>query len=326
MMRVCLGHDIGAEYATLMREELGFVSRDFAWTRDVAPASRPRVMIVGAGLSGIALGVRLKRLGIEFVIFERHDDVGGVWLENQYPGVGVDTPNHAFSYSFAPPHPWSRYFSPGGEIRGYLREIAQAFGVLPHVRFSCAVTRADWDAQARQWRVALDTPGGARVETAPVLVTAIGQFGEPQTPRIAGAGDFSGRLFHSARWPKDYQAGGTPHRRDWRGRVRNADRADTCRCRRTAIRLSAHAAMGAAGGAIPRRDQRRRAVVDAQRPALCGLVSLHDVVALRRRTAAATAPRPRLAAQGAIRQSSQRPASRRDDRLHPHGACAGGPI
>ena len=91
MMDVCLGEDVPPEYSPLMREELGFVPRDVAWTVRPRTDMRP-IVIVGAGVSGIVLGARLGRLGIPYVILERHGDVGGVWYENRYPGAGVDTP------------------------------------------------------------------------------------------------------------------------------------------------------------------------------------------------------------------------------------------
>ena len=63
-----------------------------------APPDR-YVVIVGAGASGLILGLRLLRLGIPFTILERGADVGGTWRDNTYPGCGVDTPNHAYSFS-----------------------------------------------------------------------------------------------------------------------------------------------------------------------------------------------------------------------------------
>ena len=50
-----------------------------------------RVVVVGAGLSGIAAAVKLERAGItDFVVLEKSDRVGGVWRENTYPGCGVE--------------------------------------------------------------------------------------------------------------------------------------------------------------------------------------------------------------------------------------------
>jgi 4-hydroxyacetophenone monooxygenase len=202
MMNVCLGEKVPPEYARLMREEMGFISRGVAWARTESERrTRHKVVIVGAGVSGLALGARLHELGIEYTILERNDDVGGVWLENHYPGAGVDTPNHAYSYSFASPHRWPHYFSSRDEIHAYLRKCAEEFGVRSHIRFNAAVTEARWDEAKQRWMITISTPQGREVHEASVFVSAIGQFGEPQEPDIEGASHFEGEIFHSARWP-----------------------------------------------------------------------------------------------------------------------------
>lgn len=203
MMELCLGEEVPAEYAPLMLEELGFTSRDVAWQAPPARARIPPVLIVGAGVSGIALGARLGRLGLPYIIVERHEDVGGVWLENRYPGAGVDTPNHAYSFSFDKGYPWSRYFSMRDEIHDYLCKSADEFGVRPNIRFNTNVERATWDEGAKEWLVTVNGPDGPDQIKTGVLVSAIGQFGQPSVPTIDGMHSFCGRAFHSANWPVD---------------------------------------------------------------------------------------------------------------------------
>jgi 4-hydroxyacetophenone monooxygenase len=201
MMEVCLGEDVPPEYAPMMREELGFESRDVAWSGDPGTQLEP-VLIVGAGVSGIGLGARLGRLGIPYLICERNGDVGGVWLENRYPGAGVDTPNHSYSYSFGRPFAWSRYFSTRDEVLAYLRQCADEFEVRANIRFHTSVESARWDAESRRWIVGVRGPDGCEELAVPMLVSAIGQFGKPAMPAIPGAEDFEGAAFHSAEWPQ----------------------------------------------------------------------------------------------------------------------------
>src|SRR3546814_8598939 len=77
-----------------MQVEMGFAP-DATPTLDHGPADDAEVLIVGAGVSGLALAVRLDRAGIRHTIVEKNDDVGGTWLENGYPGAGVDTPSRS---------------------------------------------------------------------------------------------------------------------------------------------------------------------------------------------------------------------------------------
>jgi len=210
MMSVCLGENVPPEYAPMMREELGFTSRDVTWRRRPSPQTIADrlVLIVGAGASGIALAARLERLGIRYVVAERNAEVGGTWLENRYPGCGVDTPNHAYSYSFGSRYRWSRYFSPREQIQDYLVRSASEFGVRKNIRFETSVVGATFDESTSRWSVRLSTPGGEQVVEADFLVSAIGQFGLPSVPKLEGADAFEGELFHSAAWPQSLELAG----------------------------------------------------------------------------------------------------------------------
>jgi cation diffusion facilitator CzcD-associated flavoprotein CzcO len=84
--------------------------------------SRPSIAIVGSGFSGIGLAIKLKQAGfIDITIFEKSNDLGGVWRDNTYPGAACDAPALLYSYSFAPNPNWSRRFAEQPEIHDYLR-------------------------------------------------------------------------------------------------------------------------------------------------------------------------------------------------------------
>src|ERR671916_1698974 len=119
---------------------------------DSEPATRVDIAIIGVGFSGIGTAIRLREQGVDdFVVLERHDDVGGTWWANTYPGCACDVPSHLYSFSFAPNPDWSQTYSPQPEIGAYLKRTAEQFGILPHVRFDTTVTRAEWDDDARRW-------------------------------------------------------------------------------------------------------------------------------------------------------------------------------
>lgn len=208
MMCVCLGEQVEEAYVPMMRDQLGFEPAQVEWSNPASSSTGKHVVVVGAGVSGIALGVQLVRLGIPFAILEKNARVGGVWFENRYPGCGVDTPNHAYSFSFGTPEPWSRYFSPQPEIRGYLDRIAAEEGVLPHVRFDTEMTGARWDEASCTWQIDLETKAGPERIDAAIVVSAIGQMNLPSIPEIPGAATFDGLAFHSARWPNDLDLAG----------------------------------------------------------------------------------------------------------------------
>jgi cation diffusion facilitator CzcD-associated flavoprotein CzcO len=168
-------------------------------------AQHHRIAIVGAGLAGVGMGVRLRRAGIEdFVICERNESVGGTWFEHTYPGCACDIPTHLYSYSFARNPKWSRLFPRQREILEYVRDTADRQGVTPHIRLGREMKHAEWDENASRWR--LDTSDGEL--TAEVLVSAIGGFAEPADPDITGWNSFAGTRFHSARWNHDHDLSG----------------------------------------------------------------------------------------------------------------------
>ena len=70
-----------------------------------------RVVVVGAGFSGIGMAARLRSMGIDdFVVLDRGNDLGGTWRDNSYPGAACDVPSNLYSYSFALNPDWTRSF------------------------------------------------------------------------------------------------------------------------------------------------------------------------------------------------------------------------
>ena len=165
------------------------------------------VLIIGAGFSGIGLGIRLRQAGIEhFRILEAESGVGGTWWLNRYPGCACDVQSHLYSLSFVPKADWSRHFPPRAEIQAYLAETVQRHGLLEHLELNTRVIQARWDASQQLWRVR-DQHGIEH--RARVLVSGIGGLSRPAWPNIPGLDVFAGPVVHSQRWPESL---------DWRGR------------------------------------------------------------------------------------------------------------
>lgn len=158
-----------------------------------------RVVVIGAGMSGILAGKRLQEEGVEdFVIYEKGDRLGGTWRDNRYPGLACDVPSHVYSYSFEPNPFWSRKFSPGGEILTYLEHVADKYGVTPFIRLETEIVSCTYDGA--KWR--LETADGQKDE-ADAVICATGVLHHPFTPEFEGLESFEGRVCHSARWPDD---------------------------------------------------------------------------------------------------------------------------
>ena len=208
IMEFAVGGVEMAPYLPLLEEELSYRGEDRrapAWRKDeVAPDVDFRVVVVGAGMSGLLAAHRLQQAGVEFVVVEKNDDVGGTWLENSYPGCRVDNPNHNYSYAFAQRHDWPLHFSTQDVLLDYFRRCAETFALRRHIRFGTEVLGAAWDEDACRWRVAIRTPdGGEETLDANAVISAVGQLNRPSYPDIPGRDRFAGPAFHSARWDHD---------------------------------------------------------------------------------------------------------------------------
>ena len=115
------------------------------------------ILVVGAGLSGIATGIKLKKAGFhDFSIIEKADGVGGTWRDNSYPGLAVDIPTLTYSYSFEQNPDWSNLYAPGPELKDYADHCTDKYGVRAHIQFNRAVSKAVYDEERNVWQSHLE--------------------------------------------------------------------------------------------------------------------------------------------------------------------------
>ncbi|WP_228002826.1 flavin-containing monooxygenase [Nocardia australiensis] len=199
-----LTKDASDDYLPLLRHELG-IPNDYgapAWKKsEIAPDIDFSVAIIGAGISGMAAAHRLQQAGIDYVVFEKNTEVGGTWWENVYPGCRLDTPNFAYSYSFAQKADWPQQFSTRNEIENYLQDVATTFDLRPNIEFGTEVASLSFDDDSQSWIVTTETEDGVRrTRRVNAVITAVGQLNRPNIPELPGLDSFAGRWFHSSQW------------------------------------------------------------------------------------------------------------------------------
>ena len=206
MLSVSMAETVPSEYGQFTAAQLGQVK-----FLDHEPVNAPadfKVLVIGAGVSGLCAAINLQMLGINFEVVERNSTVGGVWWENHYPGAGVDTPNHLYSYSFAP-FDWQKYFCLRDELHAYLEHVCDNFEVRNNIRFDTGVERIEYQESRQKWLVTLRLPDGTSQQTeANVVISAAGFFNPPVFPDIDGLDEWKGEKWHTARWPKDADLAG----------------------------------------------------------------------------------------------------------------------
>ncbi len=208
LMSVCLGEDVDPAYGPMMLEDMGIAPDRAEWRGAPPDLGGENVVVIGAGVAGIGLARACRRLGLPCTVIERNDGVGGTWLENRYPGAGVDTPNLFYSWSDRPNPGWTRWFSQRDELLGYLKQTVADEQLGDMIRLGTELRSARWDGHEQRWHLTIAGPDGVEHLSARFLVSAIGHISEPNDARFPGMERFDGPLFHSARWPDDLDLGG----------------------------------------------------------------------------------------------------------------------
>lgn len=108
-----------------------------------------RIVCMGAGYSGLMMGIivseRMQRDNVDFVIYDRNDDLGGTWLENKYPGCQCDIPAHNYAYSFEPNPDWPNYYAKAPQIYEYMKNTSKKYDVDRYMKFRHEIINALWD-------------------------------------------------------------------------------------------------------------------------------------------------------------------------------------
>jgi monooxygenase len=169
------------------------------------------VLIVGAGLSGIAAGYHLqaKCPGKSYVILESRDAIGGTWDLFRYPGIRSDSDMYTLGYNFKP---WreAKAIADGPSILNYVRETAQENGIDRNIRFQHRVMRAEWSSQDARWTIEAERGAETVRFSCGFLFMCSGyyDYAGGYTPEFAGTDNFAGEVVHPQHWPEDLDYAG----------------------------------------------------------------------------------------------------------------------
>ncbi|MTD53033.1 flavin-containing monooxygenase [Amycolatopsis pithecellobii] len=159
------------------------------------------VVVIGAGMGGLNAGAQLAHAGITFTILEKNPEVGGTWYENRYPGCRVDTPSRTYTHVLGADFDYPSPFCVQSENERYVNWIADHFDLREKVQFGTDVQSLVWDEDTKTWEITALQGGVQRVWRANAVITAVGFLSRPNIPSVPGLDEFTGELFHTARWP-----------------------------------------------------------------------------------------------------------------------------
>ncbi len=175
-----------------------WLERREAEASELGHSRQPEVVIVGGGQGGIALGARLRQLGVPTIIIERAARPGDSW-RRRYKSLALHDPvwyDHLPYISF--PDNWP-VFAPKDKIGDWLEMYATVMEL--NYWGSTTATSATYDEAAGEWTVVVDRAGTEVTLRPRQLVMALGVSGKPNVPDLPGADRFLGEQHHSSVHP-----------------------------------------------------------------------------------------------------------------------------
>ena len=160
--------------------------------------TQPNVLIIGGGQGGIALGARLRQLGVPTIIVEKNARAGDSW-RNRYKSLCLHDPvwyDHLPYIDF--PKNWP-VFSPKDKIGDWLEMYTKVMEL--NYWTNTAAKHADWDEAKKEWIVVVERDGKEITLRPKQLVFATGMSAKPNMPKFKGMDSFKGEQHHSSRHP-----------------------------------------------------------------------------------------------------------------------------
>ena len=164
------------------------------------------VIIVGAGISGIAAAYNLKKSckSKKFTILEGRNALGGTWDLFKYPGIRSDSDMHTLGYRFKP---WihKKSIADGPSILEYLNETVDENDIRDHIQLNHKVAKANWNSKKSIWELEVLNNDDTKYMTCNFLMLCGGYFSysKPHTPSFKNQNNYSGKIIHPQFWDED---------------------------------------------------------------------------------------------------------------------------
>ena len=161
------------------------------------------IVVVGAGISGIAAGYNLQKSCPDksFVILEGRESLGGTWDLSKYPGVRSDSDMHTLGFRFKP---WihKKSIADGPSILNYLNETVDEYSLREKIMFNQKVVSSNWVSEKSMWELTIKSDGQEIHMTCNFLFLCGGYYSydKPYMPEFPNQDTFQGRLIHPQFW------------------------------------------------------------------------------------------------------------------------------
>ena len=160
--------------------------------------TQPEVLIIGGGQGGIALGARLRQLGVPTIIVEKNERAGDSW-RNRYKSLCLHDPVWYDHLPYLPFPPNWPVFAPKDKLGDWLEMYTRVMELNYWTKTTAQ--SASYDESSGEWTVAVDRDGEKVTLKPKNLVLATGMSGKANVPEFKGADRFKGEQHHSSRHP-----------------------------------------------------------------------------------------------------------------------------
>ena len=176
---------------------------------------KPRIVIIGAGFSGICAAIKLKtELNYDnFIIIEKTSEFGGTWNINTYPGCASDVPGIEYAFTFENIKSWTpNYFPSQPETLEYLKSLARKYGLYEHIKFNTTVTGMQYDEAQKIWNIDVNYSSNTKEITESIkgniVISGVGILSVKKIPNFKNMDKFRGETWHSFEWNHSYDLNG----------------------------------------------------------------------------------------------------------------------
>ena len=164
------------------------------------------VIVVGAGISGIAAGYNLKKTCADksFSILEGRKNLGGTWDLFKYPGIRSDSDMHTLGFRFKP---WihDKSIADGPSILEYLNETVDENNLRENILLNHKVKSANWNSKKSLWELVVQENDSKVNMTCNFLFLCGGYFSytKPHMPSFKNYEKFEGQIIHPQFWNEE---------------------------------------------------------------------------------------------------------------------------